>query len=49
MFAEMGKLVEELVRARVLLATGGLDQGTHIKSAGGKITVTDARSPRRRR
>lgn len=34
MLAEMGKLVEELARARVLLATGGLDQGTHIKSAG---------------
>lgn len=41
MFAEMGKLVEELARAGVLLATGGLDQGAHIKSAGGKITITD--------
>lgn len=25
----------------VLLATGGLDQGAHIKSAGGKVTITD--------
>jgi hypothetical protein len=41
MFAEMGKLVEELARAGVLLATGGLGPGTHLKSAGGKITVTD--------
>jgi hypothetical protein len=41
MFAEMGKLVEELARAGVLLATGGLDQGVHINSAGGKVTITD--------
>ncbi len=42
MFAEMGRFVEELTKAGVLLATGGLDQeGTHIPSSGGKITVTD--------
>lgn len=41
MFAEMGQLVEELSRTGVLLATGGLDRGTHIVSSGGKITVTD--------
>jgi len=42
MFAEMGRFVEELTKAGVLLATGGLDQeGTHISSSGGKITVTD--------
>ncbi len=42
MFAEMGRFVEELTKAGVLLATGGLDQeGTHITSSGGKITVTD--------
>jgi len=41
MYADMGKLVQEMARAGVLLATGGLDQGTHIKSAGGKITLTD--------
>jgi hypothetical protein len=41
MFAEMGKLVDELARAGVLLATGGLDHGAHIRSAGGKVTITD--------
>ena len=42
MYAEMGLLVEELTKAGVLLATGGLDQaGTHVKSSGGKITMTD--------
>jgi hypothetical protein len=42
MSAEMGKFIEELARAGVLLATGGLDpNGTHIRSSGGKITVTD--------
>jgi hypothetical protein len=42
LMAEMGRFVEELTKAGVLLATGGLDQaGTHIKSSGGKITVTD--------
>jgi hypothetical protein len=42
MMTEMGRLVEELSRAGVLLATGGLGQeGTRITSKGGKITVTD--------
>jgi hypothetical protein len=42
LMAEMGRFVEELTKAGVLLATGGLDpQGTHIKSSGGEITVTD--------
>ena len=42
MMAEMGRFVEELTRAGVLLATGGLDPaGMHIKSSGGKITITD--------
>jgi hypothetical protein len=42
MYAEMGRLVEELTKAGVLLATGGLDQaGTHVISSGGKITMTD--------
>jgi hypothetical protein len=42
MMTEMGRLVEELSRAGVLLATGGLGQeGTRITSEGGKITVTD--------
>jgi hypothetical protein len=41
MYAEMGKFIEELTRAGVLLATGGLDAGTHVASSGGKITLTD--------
>lgn len=42
LYAEMGKLIEEMTKAGVLLATGGLDpRPTHIKNAGGKITVTD--------
>ena len=41
LFAEMGRFVEELTRAGVLLATGGLDRGTHVVASGGKITVTD--------
>ncbi|GAA1581444.1 YciI family protein [Actinomadura kijaniata] len=39
---EMGAFIEEMSRAGVLLATGGLDpRGKHIKSEGGKVTVTD--------
>jgi hypothetical protein len=41
MYAEMGKFVEELTRAGLLLATGGLDSGTHVSSSGGKLTLTD--------
>jgi hypothetical protein len=41
LFAEMGRLVEELTRAGVLLATGGLDRGTHVTSSGGNVTFTD--------
>jgi hypothetical protein len=41
MYAEMGRFVEELSRAGVLLATGGLDRGTHVVAAGGDITLTD--------
>jgi len=42
MLTEMGRLVEELSRAGVLLATGGLDPVvTRITSSGGKITMTD--------
>jgi hypothetical protein len=41
-FAEMAKLVEEMSKAGVLLAAGGLDPvGTHVSASGGKITVTD--------
>jgi hypothetical protein len=39
---EMGKFIEEMTRAGVLVATGGLDpNGIHIKNSGGDITVTD--------
>ena len=41
LYAEMGKFIEELTRSGVLLATGGLDAGTHVTSSGGKITLTD--------
>jgi hypothetical protein len=42
MMSDMGRLVEELTRSGVLLATGGLDPvSTRVTSSGGKITVTD--------
>ena len=41
MYAEMGRFVEELTRAGVLLATGGLDRGTHVAASGGNVTLTD--------
>ena len=41
MYADMGRFVEELARAGVLLATGGLDRGTHVTASGGNITLTD--------
>lgn len=41
-YVEMGKMVQELTKNGVLLATGGLSpRPTHIKASGGKITVTD--------
>jgi hypothetical protein len=43
--AEMGKFVEESMKAGTLLATGGLlpisEGGARMRSSGGKITVTD--------
>jgi hypothetical protein len=41
LFADMGRFVEELTRAGVLLATGGLDRGTHVAASGGNVTFTD--------
>jgi hypothetical protein len=41
LYAEMGRFVEELTKAGVLLATGGLDSGTHVVASGGNITLTD--------
>jgi hypothetical protein len=42
MMTEMGQLVEDLAKAGVLLATGGLDPvGTRVSAVDGKVTVTD--------
>lgn len=42
MYEAMGKLIQEMTQAGVLLATGGLDpRAVKIKNSGGKITVTD--------
>jgi len=41
LFAEMDRFVEELTRSGVLLATGGLDSGTHVTASGGNVTFTD--------
>ncbi|WP_326830058.1 YciI family protein [Streptosporangium sp. NBC_01810] len=41
-YAEMAAFVEEMTRAGVLLATGGLDPaGLHVSASGGEMTVTD--------
>jgi hypothetical protein len=42
--AEMGRFIEEVSRAGVLLETGGClpsSAGARVRSAGGKVTVTD--------
>ena len=42
LYAEMGRFVEELTRAGVLLATGGLDtSGTRIEATDGTIRLID--------
>jgi hypothetical protein len=42
LYVEMGKFIEELTAAGVLLATGGLEPGgIRMTSSGDKITVTD--------
>lgn len=41
LYEDMGRFVEELSQAGVLLATGGLDAGTHVKATEGKLTLTD--------
>ncbi|MEV4318597.1 YciI family protein [Actinocrispum sp. NPDC049592] len=42
LYVEMGKFIEEMTTAGVLLATGGLDpNGIEITSSGDEITVTD--------
>jgi len=42
LFAEMGAFIEEMTKAGVLLATGGLEpRGLLVNSSGGEMTVTD--------
>jgi hypothetical protein len=42
LYAEMGRFIEELTNAGVLLATGGLAMdGTHASASGGRVTFTD--------
>ena len=42
MYAAMGKLIEEMTKAGVLLATGGLAPNpTQVISSGGKVNITD--------
>ena len=41
MYTELGRYLDELTRAGVLVATGGLDQGTCITTSGDEFTVTD--------
>jgi hypothetical protein len=42
LYAEMGRFIEELTAAGVLLATGGLEAGgVRVTSSGDEITVTD--------
>ena len=42
LYQDMASLIEEMTKAGVLLAAGGLDlNGTRVVAEGGKITVTD--------
>lgn len=42
LYTDMGRFVEELTAAGVLLATGGLAMdGTHVVASGGRATFTD--------
>lgn len=41
MYTELGRYLDELTRAGVLVATGGLDEGASITTSGGEFTVTD--------
>jgi hypothetical protein len=42
LYAAMGRFVEELTQAGVLLATGGLGMtGTRMSASGGRVTFTD--------
>jgi hypothetical protein len=42
LMAEMGKFIEEAIKAGVVVATGALQpKGTRLRLSGGKFTVTD--------
>jgi hypothetical protein len=44
LMAEMGKLMEDMTKAGIMLATDGLhpsSKGKRVRLAGGKVTVTD--------
>jgi hypothetical protein len=42
LYAEMARFIEEMSKAGVVLATGGLDlNGTHFSSKDGQLTMTD--------
>jgi hypothetical protein len=42
LMAEMGKFIDEAIKAGVMVTTGALQpQGTRLRLAGGKFTVTD--------
>lgn len=42
LYAKMDELIQEMTKAGVLLAAGGLDpNGTHTSASGGKVTFTD--------
>ncbi|GAA1842310.1 YciI family protein [Asanoa iriomotensis] len=46
LYAEMGKFVEEMSKAGILIATGGLAMdGTHVSARNGKVTVVDGPFP----
>lgn len=45
LYVGMERFIEELTRAGVLLATGGLDRKVHMSASGGKVTVTDGPYP----
>jgi hypothetical protein len=42
LYAKMGEFIDELSKAGILVATGGLAAtGTHVRAEGGKLTFTD--------
>ena len=52
LMSDMGKLLEEVSRAGVMLDTAGLrptSEGVRVRLSHGKISVVDARSPKPRR